>query len=253
MRAVNLLPEKHRPRRPTGGQRGSSYVVLGVLGAVVVAVLLYVLTANSINQAKTDIASAKDEAARANAQAQQLGAYGDFAKVKAQRVEAVKQLAGSRMDWERLVRELATVLPDGVWIQNASASDSAADAAGSTGASSTSTPSSGGATAAADGPSLTLQGCAPDQRTVADTLVRLREVQGANDVKLEHSAAPVENPGASGSSTPAPAPSGGSAGSGDCGTTHGKPNYEFQAIVNFDPPAPAPNDGPVPERLGGGQ
>jgi Tfp pilus assembly protein PilN len=250
MRAVNLLPEKHRPRRPTGGQRGSSYVLLGVLGAVVVAVLLFVLTANSINQAKTDIATAKDEATRANAQAQQLGAYGDFAKVKTERVEAVKQLAGSRMDWERVVRELAHVLPSGVWIQNASASDSAANAtAGSTSTSSSTTIP--GASASADGPSLTLQGCATDQRTVADTLVRLREVQGANDVKLEHSAAPVEAPTTSGGGTPAPAA--GSAGSGDCGTTNGKPNYEFQASIDFDPPTPAPNDGTVPERLGGGQ
>ena len=245
MRAVNLLPEKHRPRRPTGGKQGSSYVLLGVLGAVVVAVLLFVLTANSINQAKTDIATAKDETARANAQAQQLGAYGDFAKVKAERVEAVKQLAGTRMDWERVVRELAHVLPGGVWIQSASASDSG-ESDGTSSAASTTTP-----TDAAAGPSLTLQGCATDQRTVADTLVRLREMQGANDVKLDHSAAPVESD-ASGDA--APAPSGGSAtASGECGTTHGKPNYEFSAVISFDAPAPAPNDGSVPERLGGGQ
>src|SRR4051812_16953194 len=99
MRAVNLLPEKHRPRKATGGQQGSSYVVLGALGAIVVAVLLYVLTANSINSAKTDIADANADAARANAQAQELGAYGDFAKVKAERVQTVKSLATTRVDW----------------------------------------------------------------------------------------------------------------------------------------------------------
>src|SRR3954451_13401908 len=151
MKAVNLLPEKHRPRRPTGGQRGSSHIVLGVLGAVVVAMLLYVLTANSINQAKTDIADAKAETARANAQADQLGGYGDFAKVKADRVEAVEQLAGTRMDWERLVRELAHVLPHGVWIQNASASDSG-ESSGTTAPTSAPSPTSGTAGA---GPSLT--------------------------------------------------------------------------------------------------
>jgi Tfp pilus assembly protein PilN len=246
MRAVNLLPEKHRPRRPTGGQRGSSYVVLGVLGAVVVAILLYVLTANSINQAKTDIATAKEETARANAQAQQLGAYGDFAKVKTERVEAVKQLAGSRMDWERLVRELAHVLPSGVWIQNATASDSGETEPGATAPASAPTAD---ATAGAS-PSVTLQGCAPDQRTVADTLVRLRELQGANDVKLDHSKAPTQD-GTSSSSTPDA--SGATSATGECGMTHGKPNYEFSAVIDFDAPTPKPNDGSVPERLGGGQ
>jgi Tfp pilus assembly protein PilN len=245
MRAVNLLPEKHRPRRPTGGQRGSSYVVLGVLGAVVVAVLLYVLTANSINQAKTDIATAKDEAARATAQADQLGAYGDFAKVKAERVAAVKQLAQSRMDWERLVRELAHVLPGGVWIQNASAADSPANATATGGSSSSDSAADPNA-----GPSLTVQGCAPDQRSVAVTLVRLRELQGAVDVKLDHSAAPTPSGASAGGNVPAPS---GAGSSGDCGKTNGHDNYQFQALVSFEAPKPdSSKPGSVPARLGGG-
>src|SRR3712207_3894059 len=112
MRAVNLLPEKHRPRQATGGRSGSSYVLLGVLAEVVGGVLVYVMTVNSINSAKSDIASAKAGAARATAEAESLGAYGDFAQVKKQREGAVKQVAQSRLDWERLVREVAHVLPD---------------------------------------------------------------------------------------------------------------------------------------------
>ena len=266
MRAVNLLPEKHRPRRPTGGRRGSSYVLLGVLGAVVVGVLLYVVTLNSINEAKTGIAEAKDETQRANAQAQQLGAYGDFAKVKAERVQSVKLLAGSRMDWERLVRELAHVLPAGVWIQSANAADSSASASGGagtaptsgapgSGSSSSSSPPSGGApapdgsTPAADGPSLTVVGCAESQRKVATTLVRLREMQGAVDVKLDNSTAPADEKDSGSGSTPAPAGD-----SGDCGLVDGEKTYSFQAVVSFEPPAPAPSEpGQVPARLGGGQ
>jgi Tfp pilus assembly protein PilN len=251
MRAVNLLPEKHRPRRPTGGQRGSSYVVLGALGAIVVAVLLYVLTANSINQAKTDIADAQAATARANAQAQELGAYGDFAKVKTQREDAVKQLAQSRMDWERLVRELAHVLPSGVWIKNANASDGAGDATSTSGPAPAAQPTTPASTSGADasstsgGPVLTLQGCAVDQAKVAETLVRLRELQGAADVQLEHSSAQED------SATTASSSSGSG---GECGATAGKPNYDFQVNINFD--APAATDykpGAVPARLGGGQ
>lgn len=236
MRAVNLLPEKHRPRQATGGKGGSSYVLLGILGALVVAVLVYVLTLNSINVAKTDIAEAKAETTRATAEAEALGAYGDFAKVKKERETAVRQLAQSRVDWERLVRELAHVLPEGVWIQSAEAADSAAALEG------------GAADPAVAGssPALTIVGCSVDQHQVANTLVRLRTVQGAEDVKLDHSAQ-GEDPNATGGA------GGSSAATGDCGLTDGKPNYSFQAEVTLTAQAPEEEPGTVPARLGGGQ
>ncbi|MEA2449832.1 MAG: hypothetical protein QOG63_1764 [Thermoleophilaceae bacterium] len=241
MRAVNLLPEKNRPRKPSGSKNNASYVLLGALGLVVAAVLMFVITVNSINSDKTNIAEAQAAAAQANATADQLGAYGDFAKVKAQRVSAVKTLAQGRMDWERLVRELATVLPDDVWIQNAAATAPGAAAAGST---STSTSAAPAADASATGPVLTLQGCARDQAQVAETLVRLREMQGAADVKLDHSTKPEA----------AAASSDSAAATGDCGVIRGAPGYEFQIAVTFEKPAPATDaPGAVPARLGGGQ
>jgi Tfp pilus assembly protein PilN len=239
MRAVNLLPEKHRPRKASGSKSGSSYFLIGGLGLVVAAVLMYVVTVNSINSDKTDIAEAQAAAAQANAQADQLGAYGDFAKVKTQRVSEVKQLAQGRMDWERLVREIGTVLPDGVWIKNAAAAAPGAEAA-STG-SSAAAPTDASAT----GPTLTLQGCARDQAIVAEMLVRLKQMQGATDVKLDHSTKPD-----------AAAPTtGDSAGSStECGVMDGHPTYEFQAAVEFENPTPSTDEpGNVPARLGGGQ
>src|SRR3954465_14683654 len=125
MKAVNLLPEKHRPRKPSGGQSKTGYVFLGALGAVLVGVLAYVLTLNSINSSKTKITEATVEAARLNDQANSLGPYGDFAKIKAERVASVKQLASQRFDYERLMRELAHVLPSAVWLVGATASDEA--------------------------------------------------------------------------------------------------------------------------------
>jgi Tfp pilus assembly protein PilN len=240
MRAVNLLPEKHRPRQRSGGGQGNgSYILLGVLGLVVAGVLVYVLTINSINSAQTDIASAEAATAQAQAQASQLGAYGSFAQVKTERVAAVKNLAQSRMDWERLVRELATVLPDGVWIQNASAADGS-PAAGTTPTASSS--ATAGSTADASGPTLTLQGCARDQAQVADSLVRLREMQGASDVKLDHSTKPSDVAAGTDSASSA----------GDCGATAGQPNYEFQIAVTFQQ-STSGDSGNVPTRLGGGQ
>jgi Tfp pilus assembly protein PilN len=240
MKAVNLLPEKHRPRKPTGGGGKSGYIVLGALGAVLLGLLVYVLTLNSINSSKTQITEATVEAARLTDQANSLGPYGDFARIKAERVKSVRDLAEGRFDYERLVRELAHVLPSSVWITNASAS-SVADA------STTTAPVPGAAPAAPSGPTLKLQGCARDQGQVAVTLVRLRELQGATDVSLDHSTRGEDSAGSQLS-----APAGGSAG-GDasCGTSGGSPNYSFQVNVTFAP-ATGSSPGAVPNRLGGG-
>jgi Tfp pilus assembly protein PilN len=238
VKAVNLLPERHRPKRASGGKQGSSYILLGTLGAIVLAVLVYVTTLNSINTSKTEIAQAKAETIQANARASSLAPYGDFAKVKTERVEAVKKLASGRADWERLVRELAHVLPNGVWVQKASASD------GSGASDATSTPASAGSAGAATaGPALTLQGCARDQKTVATALVRLRQIQGAKDVKLTQASKPEADGSTGGSSAGA---------SGDCGTTHGRPNYTFEAVVALDEGQATNATGRAPRSLGGG-
>jgi len=249
MKAVNLLPEKHRPRQPTGGQGKGGYVVLGVLGAVLVGVLVYVMTLNSINDSKSKIKEATVEAAKLNEEANSLGPYGDFANIKTERVKSVMSLAEGRFDYERLVRELAHVLPPDVWLVSATASASGDPTSSTT----TPTPPAGAAGAAAtpaapSGPTLKLQGCARDQSQVAVTLVRLRELQGATDVSLDHSTRGEDN-----TSAAAAAPSGGASAGGDasCGTTGGKPNYSFQANVTFAP-ATSAQPAKAPNRLGGG-
>lgn len=240
MKAVNLLPERHRPRRGSGGKKGSSYVVLGVLGALLVALVVYVLTLNSINSGQDQIAVAKAETEQAQAQTRSLSAYGDFAKVKQKRVAAVTQLAKGRFDWERLVRELARVLPENVWLLKTDASavgDLSADTGGAA------------ATTAAGAPVVKLSGCARDQSQVAVTLVRLRELQGADDVKLSRSAKPAEVDSSSSSSSS-------TTGSTDgCGTTRGRANYAFDAVVTFEAQAAAASDKSsekAPASLGGG-
>ena len=244
MNAVNLLPEKHRPRKPTGGKSNSGYIALGVLGLVLVGLLGYVLTLNSINSSKTKITEATAEAARLNDEANSLGPYGDFAKIKAERVASVKELASQRFDYERLVRELAHVLPSDVWLVNAAASDAPSTSAASPGTAPSATPAAGDG-----GPTLNIQGCARDQSQVAVTLVRLRELQGATDVELQHSTRGED--AAEGAAQAAPDASSGAGGDSGCGDTGGKPNYTFQASVKF---APVTEEvpGKVPNRLGGG-
>ncbi len=122
MKAVNLLPEGVRPRADAGARAGGSYVVLGVLGTVLLALVVYVLTLNQIGSRENAIAEAKQETAAAEARSQALKPVGDFLQVKQQREQSVKQLASERFDWERMVLELSRVMPAGVYLKSAQAS-----------------------------------------------------------------------------------------------------------------------------------
>jgi Tfp pilus assembly protein PilN len=234
---VNLLPTKHRPRTPTGGQQGSAYVVVGILGVLLVLVVFYVLTVNGVNTRKDQVARAKAETAQAQARAGDLSSYGDFSKVKETRVQSVRQLADGRIDWERLTRGLARVLPDGVWLTSASASASGSpSAAGSSGGSATTT----GSTT----PKVQLTGCAPSHGAIAVTLVRLNELAGVEDVQLNDISRPLPASGAE---------SGGAAAGSDsdCGRIGGTDASKWDATLVFNPKAGTSSTN-VPRSLGGG-
>lgn len=235
MRPVNLLPERHRPRTPTGGRQGSSYILLGVLGAVLVAALIYVLTLNQINSRRDQVAQAKNDTAAAKSRIQALSAYGNFVQVKNARVQEVKQLAEGRIDWEMAMRELARVLPSDVWLVSADASTGDGDTASS---SATQAPSPAGPSGgASDSATLTLTGCAKSQDEVAVTLVRLKQMNGASDVSLKQSTSTAVDGGSGGDSAAA---------SGGC--TPG--TYQFQANVTLS--NEHADAGKVPASLGGG-
>jgi Tfp pilus assembly protein PilN len=238
VKAVNLLPQKHRPAAPTGARRGSAYVVLGALAVVLFALVGYVLTGNSINSAKEQVAQAEKETEEAQAKTRALQPYGDFSSVAQTRLASVKTQAQGRIDWERLVGELAHFLPEGSWLTT---TDAAADPE----------LSEGGGSGDATGPIVSLTGCAKDQRTVADTLIRLRRVSGTTDVTLKESVQGEDTEGSSDSA--------GQSGAEGCGTTGGKANYTWQASLTFDPAQAAAaetgadgGDKTVPARLGGG-
>jgi hypothetical protein len=68
----------------------------------------------------------------------------------------------------------------------------------------------------------------------------VRQLQGADDVKLDHSTRGTEEDTAGATSS-----------SSDCGQTGGKPNYAFQASVTFGIQT-SPGTVRVPRSLGGG-
>jgi Tfp pilus assembly protein PilN len=248
MRPVNLLPAKSRPRGPSGGLQGSSYIVLGVLGVLLVAVVAYVLTVNSTNSKKDQTAKAKTETESAEARSRALGPYAEFARIKEARLASVRDLAATRVDFERMVREIAHVLPDDVWVKETEASALPSEQQGQD-----KLPTSAGAEG---GPRLTLKGCAKNQDQVATMMVRLRGMYRAADVQLVESSR-AEGGGGEGQGGGEAAGGGDVAPSGDsCGSSGDKSNYKFEVIVAFTATPPAVHeDGSqdAPASLGGGQ
>jgi Tfp pilus assembly protein PilN len=244
VRAVNLLPAKHRPRAASGERQGSSYYVLGALGVLLIAVVAYVLTVDSINSKRDGVAKANAEAAQYQADSGALSAYGDFAQVKQQRVRSIEQLAQGRVDWELLVRELSQVLPDGTWLSTVNATTNDANSQAGTSGSSSPSSSASSSSTGSGAPSVQLQGCAESQELVATLLVRLRQLEGAQDVNLDKSDRPDD---ITGGATPS------STSGGDCGVTHGQPNYSFSVTVTLSPTVAQDSSGvKVPASLGGG-
>ena len=249
MKPVNLLPERHRPRTATGDRQGSSYIVLAVLGGVLVAALIYVLTVNQINSRRDAVTQAKADTQQAQARIQSLSAYGNFVQVKNARVQAVKQLAEGRFDWELMMRELARVLPSDVWLQTANASDGTDGTSSGSSSSTPAPPSSSSSSASSSSTSpasdqgastatLDLTGCAKSQHEVAVTLVRLRQMAGATDVSLKQSTATQSDGTSTGSTS--------SGASGGCAPGQ----YSFEANVTLTKENAGANE--VPASLGGG-
>ena len=227
MRPVNLLPARYRPRKGGGADSKSAYFALGALAALVLAVFGYVMTANSASSRNSQIAETRQQIAAAETQSVTLQGFGDFAGIKQARLAAVKDLATSRLDWERLFRELAHVMPEGVWLTKFQAQAGATDGGG------------------AVGPTANLEGCADSHERIADVMVRLRELHVAEDVELSATTA-GEDEG------DAPTGAGSSASSTEnaCGRF-----YTFGVAVTMALPTTAiesESGGAVPARLGGG-
>jgi hypothetical protein len=275
--AVNLLPAKHRPRTPTGGQQGSSYIVIGVLAAAVLMVLLYALTVNGINDKKASVARTNSETAQAKKRAEELAPYGNFIQVKEQRVSSVKTLATGRLDWERLALGLAHVLPENVWLTKASASatgdpggsgsskpptaaapptQAPAPPAGGDKGGSTPAPTSAGTPKPVAQPKMLLSGCAPNHGQLAVALVRLRHLPAVADVELIVARRPADAAPTAGAAPGAPSTSG--AAVEGCGQVRKKNALSFEASVTFNAQPgstiqPGDDKHKVPTALGGGE
>jgi Tfp pilus assembly protein PilN len=180
VRPVNLIPLEQRRGDSAPLRTGPlPYVLIGALVLVLVGVTALVLTGNQISERKDEVVTLKREDKAAEARAQRLASYTAFQEMSAQRVATVTSLANSRFDWERVMRELALILPSDVWLVSldATSTSGAAESGGS----------SVGLSGATAGPSLAIQGCARGQEGVAGFVTALKDIDGVTRVGVESS------------------------------------------------------------------
>ncbi|HWI97109.1 MAG TPA: PilN domain-containing protein [Solirubrobacterales bacterium] len=218
MRPVNLIPPEQRRGDSAQLRTGPLvYVVLGALALVLIGVTMLVLTDNRIADGKAEVATLKQEDAAAAAEAKKLAAFTQFRTLSEQRIATVRNLADSRFDWERVMRELSLVLPGNVWLTSLSASATSSSAVGGEGGGSGS-----GLRGAVPGPALELSGCASGQEAVAEFVTALEDIDGVTRVGLDSSELASKS-GEAGS---------GGGGGGDCRTREFI--AQFDLVVAFD-------------------
>jgi Tfp pilus assembly protein PilN len=193
MRPVNLIPPEERAgeRRPMRGGP-LAYVIVGALVAAVIGVAILAVTGNQISESKSEISRLQSEQATVEAKANELQAFTQFHSVREQRLATVTGLAESRFDWERVMRELALVLPGDVWLTNL---------AGTVGPG-VSVEGSGGIAlrSSIPGPALEISGCAASQNAVAGFVQALKQIDGVTRVGMQGSGIGGEGSGSSSSS-----------------------------------------------------
>jgi Tfp pilus assembly protein PilN len=226
VRPVNLIPPEQRRGDNAQLRTGPlMYIVLGALALVLIGVTMLVLTDNQIADSKAEVATLKREDATAEAEAKRLAAYSQFRTLAEQRIATVRSLADSRFDWERVMRELALVLPSNAWLTSLSATATSETSIG--GGEGSGGSSASGLRAAIAGPALELSGCAAGQEAVAEFVTALEDIDGVTRVGVQSSELATES---------GEAASGGG-GNGDCRTRHFI--AQFSLVVAFDA-APVP-------------
>ena len=188
MRAINLIPPEQR--RGAGGIAGRTggivYVIIAALVALVGFGVLYVSAVHQVAKRKTTLAQVTAQANAVNSQVAALQPYVQFESISKQRVASVVSLAEQRFDWPDAMEQLALSLPPGVTLSSLTGSATGGAAAGATGASGTTgtTGASGPSRLTVNAPTLAINGCAPSQDAVAETLTRLRELRNVQSATV---------------------------------------------------------------------
>lgn len=226
MRPVNLIPAEQR-REPGISRTGPlAYIVVGALAALLAGVVVMVLASNQISESEAELTTLNARKAAAEARADRLAPYAKFQQVTQQRTSTVYELADSRFDWPRVLRQLSLVIPRYVVLGKLTGLAGPGATEGGEGG--------GGAdlTGQIKSPSLTLEGCALNQKRVAALITALHQIDGVTRVGLGEAQRPEEE-------------SSGSSGAGS--SSDACRAYSFEIAVAFDAAPISPDLAPEAE------
>ena len=174
MRAVNLLP-RDLERQGSEGRRAPLFVAVGGVAVVTVAAAFLAVSASgeiSDQRSQLDSVEAALAQVQTTAPSASPAVTGLVAQERTDRVAALAAALSTRVRFDRLLRELAYVLPADVWLTGLTASAPAG--AAPVGAATPST--------TADG--VTITGATYSQASVARVLARLNVLPSLDDVRL---------------------------------------------------------------------
>ena len=222
MKAVNLIPADERRGLGGGGSGIGSYLLLGILLAVVVGGAAWALANRTITDRRHELTDVQAQVQSATAEADALKDYTAFTDLRTKRSETVRSLASSRFDWSHALHEVARTMPSTTWLTALRA---------------TVTPGTtvdGGVTdplrSSIQAPAIEIVGCTTSQDKVAGLISSFRRIDDIQRVSLSSSAKLGGSGGSSGST------------SGDC--RNGNSHYpQFSMTLFFDTPAATTTSG----------
>jgi Tfp pilus assembly protein PilN len=120
MRAVNLLPrDEKRQRRQPG-----AVMLTGVLGGVLATAVLagfFLMTSSTVSERQSNLDALRAELAAMPAAEETPAANAGLENEKSQRVALLGKALGSRVAWDRILREISLVLPEDIWLESLAA------------------------------------------------------------------------------------------------------------------------------------
>ena len=184
MRAVNLLPKDSARRAGPPVPTAVAATVIG--GLVLVSLMISVLLLSAHGKVKSrqlELAQKQAELAAIPVPAQsRLQQQDALVSDKSARVAALNAALSKRIAWDRVLREVALVLPDDVWLLSLSAT--APSSATATPVTSTSSTSSSSSPALGGQLGFSIEGYTYSHDAVARLLTRLAIVPDLQQVQL---------------------------------------------------------------------
>jgi Tfp pilus assembly protein PilN len=185
MRAFNLLPRDEVRTVKEGASSPLPQVLVALAGVLVFAALaaLYLMAGTDVTAKKGQAEDLRAELAAYQATPQEPSLDDKSAALANERVGRTNALAsalGKRLAWDRLLREIALVIPDEVSVSQIQGSSPAA-----------------AATASADGSpvtNLTIIGTTTDQASVAEFMARLSVIRQLVAVQLKEAGESPNDP-----------------------------------------------------------